>query len=325
MAIVLYHAVYRYLLALAPLALITILVGTAYASTMELLPTDDAYVVNDFNDPTNKQGLQTLNTGNLTFLKVWYSWNVNDAGNKILSIAYLNFDLSGLSRDQINAARLDMYAQQVKLTAASRAVSVYVASISPWKESTLTYQNKPSFSTNATATASVSLTGWYGWDITSAAKEKAGSKLTLVVLLPDIMNKNEEIVGFTSKEGDPAHAPRLVIDTSAGQGLLGSDYSIRILGAGITLAVGGGLVGFILYRRRNQQRSSLQISSKASSVETAELCQNCGRNVSQDSNICYFCGHDLTHIKCASCGEDISKDHKVCPHCGGRVNHDQQL
>ncbi len=246
---------YKYLLALT---LFTVVINTAYANTMELAPTDDAYVVADFNDPANRLGLQTLNTGNFTFLRVWYAWNVTDAGNKILSIAYLKFDLSGLNRDQVTSARLDMYAQRVQLTGDSRFINVYIASMSSWKESTLTYQNKPSFSTNPAATLTVSIPGWYGWDLTSAVKDKAGSKLTVAVLLKDILNKNQEMVVFTSKEGDPAHAPRLVIDTSAGSSLLDSDYSIRILGAGITLAIGGGAVGIILYRRRNKQRSIVQ-------------------------------------------------------------------
>ncbi len=316
---------YKYLLAFT---LITIVIGTAYAKTMELAPTDDAYVVADFSDPTNKQGLQALNTGNSTFLRVWYSWNATDAGNKILSIAYLNFDLSGLNRDQISSARLDMYAQNVMLTGNSRLVGVYIAPSSPWKESTLTYQNKPNFSRNGTATVSVSLPGWYGWDLTSVVKEKAGSKLTVAVLLKDILNKNQEMVVFTSKEDDPAHAPRLVIDTSAGSSLLDSDYSIRVLGAGITLAIGGGLVGFILYRRRNKQRPIVQASQESSmssqvpSEETSPeiSCPNCGNNVSKDSNICPSCGHELRQTKCASCGKDISMDHQVCPHCGSKIN-----
>ncbi len=253
---------YRYLLAFT---LITIVIGTAYA-TMELLPTDDAYVVTDINDPMKKQGLQTLNTGNLTYLRVWYAWNVTEAHNRILSVAYLKFDLSGLTQDQIASARLDMYAQNAMLTAGSRLVSVYMASTSSWRESTLIYQNKPNFSTDPIATVSISSPGWYGWDLTSAVKEKAGSQLTIAMLLQSILNKNQEMVVFTSKEGDPAHSPRLVIDTSAGSSLLDSDYSIRVLGAGITLAIGGGAVGFILYRRRNQQKSTSQVTSQESSV-----------------------------------------------------------
>ncbi len=225
-------------------------------------------------------------------------------------------------------ARLDMYAQNAMLTGDSRLVSVYIASTSSWRESTLIYQNKPNFSTDPIATVSISSPGWYGWDLTSAVKEKAGSQLTIAVLLQSILNKNQEMVVFTSKEGDPAHAPRLVIDTSAGSSLLDSDYSIRVLGAGITLAVGGGAVGFILYRRRNKQRPIVQASQESSmssqvpSEETSPeiSCPNCGKNVSKDSNICPSCGHELRQTKCASCGKDISMDHQVCPYCGSKIN-----
>lgn len=235
----------------------------------------------------------------------------------------MNFDLSGLSRDQITSAKLKMYAQKATLNGDSRTVGVYLSSMSSWMESTLTHKSAPNFSTNAIAMASINVADrWYEWDLTSAVKENAGSKLALVVLLTNIFNNNEELVNFASKDTkDPLQRPKLVIETLAA-GSAVPDASTVALVAGIAVGVGGGVAGLIFYRK-SQQKPGIQpsqISSEATSLEIS--CPNCSRKVSKDFNICPFCEHDLrkTQIKCQSCGKDISIDYKVCPFCGSKIS-----
>ena len=293
------------------------------AKMLELEPTDDAYVVSDLNDPTDKLGFRTLNTGNFKFLKVWYAWNVTGAqDNKIVSLAYLNFDLSALNPDQITSAKLKMYAQNTTLTGVSRLVDVHVANMISWKESSLIYRDAPTFSANKTASVSVSDTGWYEWDLTKTVKEKAGSNITVVVLLQKLLNNREEQVVFTSKEADDRSLrPRLGIEMTTAPAVVADSSldAMSLMIAGIAAGVGGGVAGFIFYRRRNQQRSSLQVSSQTSET-SLDLCPNCGKSVLEDFNVCPFCELDLRKIKCTSCGKDISKDYKVCPYCGNKIN-----
>jgi len=291
---------------------------------LELTPTDDAYVVSDLNDPIDKLGLRTLNTGNFKFLKVWYAWNVTGAETmKIVSLAYLKFDLSDVTQDRVSSAKLKMYALNMTLTGVSRFIDVHVGSMSPWRESTLTYPDAPSFPADPFATTSISLPSWYEWDVTDAVKEKAGSDLTLVMLMKRLINNTEEQVVFASKDTDDRSLmPRLVIETTAeaSTSVSSSGDVMPILAAGIAAGAGGGAAGFMVYRRRNQQRSTLQISSDAPKETSPELCPNCGKKISKDFSVCPFCEHDLRQIKCAACGKDISKDYRVCPYCGTKIN-----
>jgi len=317
------HKVLAFLI--IPVMIASVAVGFAQQSKIiELEPTDDAYVVGDLNDPADSLGLRTLNTGNFKFLKVWYAWNVTGAQDKkIVSLAYLNFDLSGLNPDQISSAKLKIYMQNVTLTGISRFVDVHVANVSPWEESSLVYRNAPSFSANKTASASVSVIGWYEWDLTKTVKEKTGSNFTVVVLLQKLLQNKEEQVVFTSKEtDDPTLIPRLVIERSTTPAAVG-DSGLTWMPAmivGIAVGVGGAAAGFIFYRRRNQQGSTLHVSSQIPKETSPNLCPNCGKSISKDFNVCPFCEYDLRKIKCANCGKDISKDYKVCPYCSSKIN-----
>ena len=135
--------------------------------------------------------------------------------------------------------------------------------------------------------------------------------------------KNEKQVVFVSKDADGLTLrPRLVIETSTvgSTSVSGSGDSISLIAAAMAVGAGGGTDGFIFYRRWNQQRSTLQLSSRSEEASTLEHCPKCGKEISKDFKICPFCEYDPRHLKCDSCGRDISKDYKVCPYCGTKIN-----
>ena len=227
------------------------------ANSLELEPTDDAYVINDFNDPDDKQDLQSINTGELEFLKTWYAWNVTNAENmKIISFTYLKFDLSELTQDQIVSAKLKMYAQNVTLSGGPILVDVHASSAAPWMETTLIYPDSPLFHPNPTDTALIGSIDWYEWEVTSAVKEKAGSDLTLALLLREVQNGLEEQVVFTSKDSEEnSLSPKLIIEKSVVAGTseqIPEDLSYLI----VVAVIGGvGAVGFIVYRNHFQNQN----------------------------------------------------------------------
>ncbi len=220
--------------------------------TLEIFPSDDAYIVYDVNDPDDKQGFRSLNTGSLKFLKVWYAWNVTHAEkNEFVSFAYLKFDLSQISADKVASAKLRLYAQNITLTGASRLVDVHVASPSPWDESTLTYLNRPLFPNDPAASTSVRDLGWYEWNLADPVKQGAGSSLTVAVLLRTLFIHNEEQVVFSSKEAvDSSLRPELLIETSK-TGFFAGD-STPIIAAAIVVGIAGAAFVAVIYRRRKQ-------------------------------------------------------------------------
>lgn len=233
-------------------------------NAVTLVPTDDSYVIADLNDPEDTVGLRKINAGNLNFLKMWYAWNVTGAeGREIVSIVYLQFDLSEIgSPDQISSAKLRMFAQNVSLNS-PRAVDVYLASGDPWKESTVNYITAPSFSTEPLASTSISSEKWYEWDVTAPVKDKAGANITLAILLEHLFINTEEQVIFASKDvEDGSLRPKLVIDTAepALSDAVKTDFqdngkSILFL-EGLALGSAIGAVAVFLVLRKKRQFAS---------------------------------------------------------------------
>jgi len=103
-------------------------------------------VVTNFNDPNDSQGLQKLNTGNLKFLKIWYSWNATEAGELVNSVGHLKFDLSEINPEQVSSAKLYLNAKRVYLQTGDQvAIDIYEIEDDSWTESELIYANKPEF------------------------------------------------------------------------------------------------------------------------------------------------------------------------------------
>lgn len=176
--------------------------GFAYAETVELEPTDDAYVVADLNDVNDVAGFKKINTGDLDFLKIWYGYDVTENNNRIVSPAYLKFDLTNYSADDIESAHLKMYANDLALISDSKVLSVYAIRDASWTEESLTYENASTPPIVTESQVSVSNPGWYEWDLTSHAKEWAGSNMSIMVFFETLSTNQEELIIFTSKESE---------------------------------------------------------------------------------------------------------------------------
>ena len=119
-------------------------VSAQESNVIELIPTDDAYVLANLQDPTDTQELRKLNSGNLDHLKIGYAINTADIPNQNLGTALLKFDLGDLSDKQIDSVTLRLYADQIQLSE-PQDVGVFLVNNSTWNESTITYDTMPAF------------------------------------------------------------------------------------------------------------------------------------------------------------------------------------
>lgn len=283
------------------------------ASTQEIriTPTNDAYVVNDLNDPTDKAGLQNLNTGDLEFMKVWYAWNVTKSGKeKVLSLGYMKYDLSNIDAKFVESAKLQMSVKIANLTGAARPVDVFLAKNVKWDEHTLAFNNAPAFMANVNASAAVSKPDkYYTWDVTDMVKQNAGSDLTLVVALQTLYEKNEEQVVFSSKDAsDKSKIPMLLIDysgqipakligdqnSSVGTEGKSQDNMSIITYSSIAGAAGAGGFAFFMYnKQRNSNGNGHSAQTQVSVAEERSFCSNCGEQTMSGYNVCPYCGTNL--------------------------------
>ncbi len=247
-------------------------------SATAIVPTDDAYVVANTDDPQDKEGLQHINTGHLPFLKSWYAWDVTKNKERIISIVYLKFDLTKTS-GPIESASLILHPFAVNLTAQSRPIEVYTGLNNNWNESSIVFVGAPAFSTAENSTAFISnsdLNNSVSWDVTRQVRQHEGSFLTLALVIRDTNIHNEELVDFYSKEAsDPLARPDLVLLTATQSGIIMTgassgtgtitDSTYVYLAIAAVVAIGGGLV--ILKRKTG--RTPTQDHEDTAKMETS--------------------------------------------------------
>ena len=238
--------------------------------TTDIVPTDDAYVVANYDDPSDKEGLEHVNTGYLPFFKAWYAWDVTKTGHeKIISIVYLKFNLTKIN-GTVESASLILHPFDVNLTAPLRPVDIYTGLNSNWNESRLVFIGAPAFSTADNSTAYISnsdVNKSVSWDITRQVRSHEGSFLTLVLVIKNSYIHNEELINFYSKEaGNPLLRPQIVLVTSLQPGTMQVDGTsanstinpvyVYVM-AGVVSAV---IAAFVLERRsrKNKMRFSVQ-------------------------------------------------------------------
>lgn len=114
-------------------------------------------------------------------------------------LAYLKFDLTGLSGADIGTARLRLPVEKSSLSLGA----VHAVDNSGWQEATLTYNNRPPV--KAVLTAFVALQpGTVDVDITSYIKSRAGGPVSVALL-----GAAGGALRLTSKEGGTG--PQLII------------------------------------------------------------------------------------------------------------------
>lgn len=217
---------------------------------IRLTPTHDAFVVTDLKDPEDPHGLQKLNTGDRVFLKAWYAWNVTENQEKMASISYLKFDLSGIEADKVLSANLKLTPKAFDRRDKS-LVNIFAAENNDWKEDTITYITKPDFSPEPIASKKI-ITGLsHSFDVTNSVKNNAGSEITFAAEISTMNLNSEELITFNSKEfTEKENIPILEIILSDGisETIQGQDFeesnSVFMI-SGLSL-LGGGVIGFLI-------------------------------------------------------------------------------
>ncbi|WP_287587674.1 DNRLRE domain-containing protein [Candidatus Borrarchaeum sp.] len=172
---------------------------TTAQEDIELEPIADTYI--RATDPDE-------NYGDETYLRVGDARLSND----YIRITYLLFDLSAID-GSIQEATLKLY---LKWSWEARYIGIHECDDTNWNEDTLTWNNAPSYNSEAVDSFNVSRTlQWNEWDATDIAKGKQGQLVTIVVKARDPVNKIGDWTDFASKENDRNH-PVLVINQGSG-------------------------------------------------------------------------------------------------------------
>ena len=248
----------------------------AYSQEIEIIrlaPTDDAYVMTNTNDPSDKLNLNKQNTGNLEFLKVLHANNVTTDKEDILTIAYLKFDLSGVDAEKIASAELKMLSLQTRKVGESRPVYLFYVDDNSWHESELNFNNRPIYYLNLNASTQVGNSGnWYSWNVADIVKQKAGSKVSMAIVLKDFYFNQMEEFAFYSKDADNTqNIPYLAIQYGAlpqtlNQGevdeLVSTDSLLTITASLIAGAIIGGTAVALIRRKNVNAKQKTFVSTK---------------------------------------------------------------
>ena len=173
--------------------IIEVLESTSYSLT----PTDDAYVDSDrsnhnFNDEIT--------------LRVWYLEHTDRPNTEFIS--YIMFDLSEIpAGGTIKNAELNLYAFSIIKSA---VVEIYKCNDTSWDESSITWNNAPTFSSTYEDKQSVGPEDqWYSWDITNYVQDSLSKgKITIVLRTRSYWGS----VTFWSQEMDYDKKPNLEIE-----------------------------------------------------------------------------------------------------------------
>ncbi|MEO7309585.1 MAG: DNRLRE domain-containing protein [Chitinophagaceae bacterium] len=170
------------------------LLSTAQAQT--LTPTDDAQVY---------AGSVANNYGADVKLQV-----KKKEGSSITRNAYLKFDLTGITVDQVGKAKLRLYCNNKAVDTVQSVMAAYATS-SGWTEAAIKWNNAPAFGATLTTTVIVAKTGYYEWDITEYIKQAIPLGTQVSVAIADV-NFSNNLVELSSKEA--ANKPQLVISAT---------------------------------------------------------------------------------------------------------------
>jgi len=196
---------------------------------VSVYPTDDAYIAADLVAQQDIKGLRTLNTGDLRYMEVGYTYAVRAVGNVTegnftvvpvtltVSFGMLKFDLSNVTSNDVISAKLELTAINASLTGYSREVVIYRGRSNAWSESSVNFNNNPGYfnDTFVGGTYVANLRAkTYSWDMTQWVKESAGGQLTLYVAMKTLYPNNSEWVIFLTKE-NANYRPRLVLELAS--------------------------------------------------------------------------------------------------------------
>lgn len=191
------------------LAVFFSLVFVSQAFAVILSPIDDAYV-RQYNNPNTNYSGTGLNVGYQTL----YGYNRS----------FLKFDLTDYAT--VSSAMLTMYAYN---TGASTIFGNLAAD--SWSETSLTYNNQPTYGSPVVAANIAASTGWYSMNVTPLAQAAVGGDFSIA------LTGTGAIRNFFSDEyGAPAFAmyrPSLDVTGTAPVAPVPEPATLSLLGMGL--------------------------------------------------------------------------------------------
>ena len=126
-------------------------------------------------------------------------------------LAYLTFNLTGLSGTNISHATLRLFGGLQSGSNPTLRINVLAVSQTGWSESTLTFNNAPATGAILQSSTVPSSSGqWYAFDLTSYLKQQvAAGKTSIGVAIAGTANTNET-VAFNSRHA-ASNGPQLVV------------------------------------------------------------------------------------------------------------------
>ena len=169
-----------------------------------------------------------------------------------VSYAYVMFDLSEIP-GTIQSAELSLFCDNVTET---QLIAVHFCSDNTWTETGITWNNIPSFNSEATNSVVVTENNkWYGWDVTSDVKTAsgtAGQKLTLVLVGTTTTEKG--YVEFYSRDGIGGLRPMITITYEAAAA--GFPVSLLIeVAAAVGASLGVAILVYFKFLKNHPQRT----------------------------------------------------------------------
>jgi len=158
--------------------LVSALMVLAVLTTLTVQAPLEGKILNPIADSDVRSGFPDWNRG--WEWTLWVERFVLSNNSEI--IAFLMFDLSPIpAGSTIDWAGLRLHAHAVDIKA---LVGVYYCSGNDWTEEGITYNNKPTFSSEPLDTANVTKRIWYEWNVTGTVKsafQGADKRLSLVL------------------------------------------------------------------------------------------------------------------------------------------------
>jgi len=285
------HFLYVILVFFSILSVIS--VSAQETSYVKLLPTDDAYVMVDLNDPDDTLELMQTNTGARDTIQIFSTAEAFDRPGLYISMAYLKFDLSGQETNNIVNAQLNMYSNEVILPTGPKNVPLFQTTDNNWNENQITYLQRPSFPGTTSITTDVSTSGvWNSWDMTELVKANQDSEISVALLFETVLSVDES-VSFYSKEAENQFAPYLelsllpsVIDSSQAQ-----DSSAYTL---IPAVIGAAAVAFFVGMQVSKRKSPPTRQTTQQQTVRKVQCQGCGKMMPDYYKFCPACGNSFS-------------------------------
>ena len=198
------------------ITLIPLLLIPAYAqesNTIRLNPTDDTFILANYFDPDNIENMQEKPLGNIDAITSWYSWDYAPE-KRILATIFLKFDLKDISSNEIDSAKLLLFAYKT-IEKNPSSIAIFSLDKTSWSEKDLTYDTGIKISQKISDATMITLPGLYEWDVTQFIIDNAGTEIAIAANFDTINSGSVSRVSFVSKESsDSNNHPVLVIETS---------------------------------------------------------------------------------------------------------------